>query len=114
MTREEIARDLDVRRSSAALWFSALAGPVSFLIALQVKYTAVSFVCRNGLHWVMWVAPLLLLAVTVGAGLTAWRHWGSEHDRIRFMAIVGVELSTMFTLAIIALCIPDFFFSVCD
>jgi hypothetical protein len=112
--REEIARDLDVRPSSVALWFGALTGPLAFLIAQLIKYASVQFICRNGMTWILWLTALVALAATVVAGLNAARFVGAEEGRVKFMAIGAVAISVMCVLAIGALCIPDFFISPCD
>ena len=114
MMREEITRDLEVRPSSIALWFGALAGPISFLVALQIKYTAVAFVCRNHHVWIFWVTWIAALALTAGAGFNASRYARSADDRVRFMALADIALCLMSALAVIALGIPLLFFSPCD
>ena len=112
--REEITRELDIRSSSVALWFGALAGPIAFLFELQAKYGLVTYVCRNRADWVFWVAALVALIITIAGAFAARPYVASEDRRIHFMALAAVAIDAMFALAIIAMAVPDFFLKACD
>jgi hypothetical protein len=114
MMREEITRDIDVRPSSVALWFGALGGPVAWLIDLQIRYAIVEYVCANRAAWIMWLVTLASLAPAVIAALVAFAHRASEERRVRFMALAGAAVSTLFALAIVAMAVPDLFLGACD
>jgi hypothetical protein len=114
MMKEEITRDIEVRPSSVALWFGALAGPIAWLIDLQIKYALVQYVCRNRAEWIFWVTALGALILAVAGIVVAFPHVASDDRRIRFMALAGIGISAMFSLAIIAMSIPDIFLKACD
>ena len=103
-----------MRSSSVALWIGALTGPLAFLIAQMIKYASVQFICRNHATWILWLTTIAALAATILAGINAARYFHSDEGRVSFMAIGGVAISVMFSLSLIALWIPDFFFSPCD
>ena len=98
----------------AALWFGALGGPVAWLIDLQIRYAVIDYVCNNGVPWLMWIVTLGALALAVVAALTAFSHRLSDVKRVRFMALAGGTISTLFALAIVAMAIPDIFLRACD
>src|SRR5919202_23769 len=87
-----------------ALFFGLLTGPLMVLVAQMASYAVVPRACRTiragptvALHLVMLVA----VALTVAAGLVAWRDWRDagaawEADgagpipRSRFLSLLGV------------------------
>lgn len=97
-----------------ALWFGALGGPAAWLIDLQIRYAIVEYVCRNHAGWIMWLVTLGTLALAVIAALVAFAHRAAEEKRVRFMALAGGAISTLFSLAIIAMAVPDLFLRACD
>ena len=99
---------------NAVLWLGALGGPVAWLIDLQVRYAAVQYVCNHHAPWLMWAVTLAALALAVIAALAAFAHRHSEVKRVRFMALAGGAVSALFSLAIIAMAIPDLFLRACD
>lgn len=114
MMREEITRELDVRPSSVALWFGNLAGPIAFLLNLQVKYSAVKYVCQNGASWILWGSAAIALVITIaGAAVTA-PYWKSDDRRVQFMALGALTIDAMFALSIVAMSIPDIYIKACD
>jgi hypothetical protein len=111
--------------SLAALWTGLLAGPLVWLIYLQINYMLVPWVCHSGhkavLVWVTAAALIITLAVT----FIAWRAWHSagataatEDDnrfgRGRFMALTGIGLAALSTLLVIVSFIPIFVLGACD
>jgi hypothetical protein len=101
-------------RRDAALWLGALGGPIAWLIDLQIRYAVVQYVCNNHAPWLMWVVTVGALALAVIAALVAFAHRASDIKRVRFMALAGGAISTLFALAIIAMAIPDLFLRACD
>ena len=114
MMHDEITRDIDVRPSSVALWFGALGGPIAWLIDLQIRYALVEYACRNHAAWIMWLVTLGALALALIAALVGFAHRASDERRVRFMALAGGAISTLFALAIIAMAVPDLFLRACD
>lgn len=103
-----------VRPSSWALWFGALAGPVAFLIDLQIEYAIIEYACANHANWIFWLTTLVSLLVAIGGVVIAFPYTASGDKRIHFMAWSGVAISAMFSLAIIAMAIPQIFLKACD
>jgi hypothetical protein len=116
-------------RINAALWFGMLAGPISALAMQLIDYMIIPKACaysddplwRTLLH----VVPAIFLAMTAFAGFTAWRYRrayvvrvpegqiSSHTARIHFMADVGVWLTLLSILVLIAQWIPVFIFHPC-
>ena len=84
------------------------AGPVAWVIDLELRFALVTYVCANHAGWIMWLVTILALALSLlGVFLSA---------RVpqRFLSLTGMLTSGMFALAIIAMAIPDLFLRACD
>lgn len=107
----------DVRRSSVALWFGNLSGPIALIINFQLRYALVPYACESGNRWMLTAISFPLLFVALLGTLVSWRALYAEDGdvmRIRFMALSGIGLSLLFALSIAAMMIPDFYFRPCD
>ena len=117
----------------AALWFGIFGGPAAWTIQTLVDLPLASHACfprleplarpvLHGMQGIVLVVSLLAVAVSIAAGLVAWRSWsrtraeqqegagkGSDHDhpsalletgegRTRFMALCGVLTSIVFVV----------------
>ncbi|HEY4010394.1 MAG TPA: hypothetical protein VGM11_09610 [Acidobacteriaceae bacterium] len=69
-------------------------------------------------------ASVLLLAITIAAGITSYRNWQSiaqqrtllespAVDRTEFMAVIGVIISITLGVGIVLLALPPLFLSLC-
>ena len=108
-----------------ALWTGVLLAPFAFLSNLQISYMLVLWACASGqVLWLHVVSALWLLVALFGAFI-AWRNWGragrewrseggSSVARSRFMAIVGLLMSVLFGLIILAQWIADFIIDPCQ
>jgi hypothetical protein len=107
------------------LWVGLFAGPVAFLLHLQVGYMLVPWACANGHRFVLYLTMLAALLIAAAGGLSAWRGWqrfgkqwpdgsGGAVPRSRFMAIMGIVLSVFFFITIIAQGIPNFILTPCQ
>lgn len=114
----------DARRI-AALWTGLLLPPVAFLLNLELNYALVPRSCLRNDVLLVQAAQTLCLLLALGGGLVAWRVWRAEGaewpggeggavGRTRFMAGLGLLLSAMFTLVIVAQWIPGFALSPCQ
>ena len=115
----EITKDIEIRRSSVALWSAILAGPFAFAVALQLRYALVQWACRNHASMVLVGIAAALLLLPAGGAIVCWRYSPApEADRVGgrvyFMAVGGFLLNCAFILAIIANAIPSFFLLACD
>jgi hypothetical protein len=118
-------KDFKEGAAPAALWAGVLAGPLATLTQLQVNYALVLWACGAGRAWALHVVALLALLVTVAAGLLSLRNWrraGSSWEdkgagvvpRSRFMAAVGILISALSALVVIAQWIPIFIYGPCE
>src|SRR2546426_2864705 len=108
-----------------ALWLGLLTAPLAWLVNLLLSYTLVLWACSTGRQYTLHLVTLAMLLVAAGGGCMAWRAWrqaGREwHDeaggvlpRSRFMAAMGILLSSLFVLVILAQGIPSFVLSACE
>lgn len=96
-----------------SLSLGVLLGPVIALTNQELIYAADTWTCGHGYRGTMHLIPLLCLAITIGAAITAYRDWrasggGVKEDdatvdsRTRFLAIMGIGISIFSSLVIIA------------
>ncbi len=96
-----------------SLSLGVLLGPVIALTNQELIYAADTWTCGHGYRGTMHLIPLLCLAITIGAAITAYRDWrasggGVEEEdatvdaRTRFLAIMGIGISIFSSLVIIA------------
>jgi len=111
--------------TSAALIIGLLAGPVAWLVQLELSYLLVPWACARGGQVVLHLVALAMLAVAAAglgfawrAGLAARRVVGGARapgfEVRRFVAGCGVGLSLLFLLVIVASAIPNFILRACD
>jgi hypothetical protein len=121
----EAVKDFKEGAGPVALWAGVLAGPLAMLTQLEVNYALVLWACGAGREWALHVVALLALVVTVAAGLLSWRNWrlaGANWDdegagvipRSRFMSVVGVLISALTALVVVAQWIPIFVYGPCE
>ena len=117
--REKVART----KTSLALWFAVLGGPLAALCNVTVDYPAVDRACVNDSTLILHVLSLLFLAVALAAGWTAWSlrervgEWpstaGGMLPRSRFMTTLGLLTASVAVFGIILQWIPIFFLGAC-
>ena len=107
------------------LWTGILAGPIAWACDLMASYAVVSWVCETRNYVVFPLVTLASLAVVVGGAsisFTALRHTvndvptdgGRPRQRARFMAVLGLASSGLFTLQILAGAIPHGVLDACQ
>jgi hypothetical protein len=107
------------------LWAGVLVPPMALLSHMQVNYTLTQQLCPGGRTLWLHLVTILFLLITAGIGLIAWRAWGragrlwpdeSENRKVRnrFMAAVGLLISGLSFLVILAQWIPQFIFNPCQ
>jgi len=117
--------DIPDARELRALWTGVLLAPIAFLLNLEVAYALVPVACSAKTRLLVHVVHLVCLLLAVFGGVTAWGRWaeggrtwpGDAGDlvaRSRFMAGLGLLLSAMFALVIVAQWIPSFVLSPCQ
>jgi hypothetical protein len=117
--------DVPDARQIRGLWVGLLLAPIAFLINLEVAYALVPTACSSGNELPVHLVHLLCLLLTLYGFLSAWRGWkatggvwsdeaGGPLARSRFMAGVGLLVSAMFVLVIVAQWIPSFVLDPCQ
>jgi hypothetical protein len=106
------------------LWAGVLVAPLAFLCNLQADYTLAQKLCPGGRTALLHFVTLFFLLLALLGGLIAWRNWAragqlwpdESEERVvrnRLMAAVGVMISLLSALIIIAQWIPQFIFNPC-
>jgi hypothetical protein len=106
-------------------WAGVLGGPLAWFASQQVSYMLVPWACHGGPLIAIHVANLVALAIVALAGTFSWREWrraGADFSdeqappggRQRFLALMGLTLSGLFGLVIIAQTTGAFFFGPCE
>jgi hypothetical protein len=122
MTAPRASRE---RPAPRAQWVGIFLAPAVFFAHLQTSYLLVPWACAsNGGVWIKVVGALAMLLTALGA-VVAWRVWertgrtepgndGGALPRTRFVAVVGLGASVMFTLLLFAQWVAGFFISPCQ
>jgi hypothetical protein len=109
-----------------ALWAGVLVGPAVWLLQFQTNYTLVPLTCNHGGKWALHTVSVAALLLTAGAGALAWSNWrdaggGARQNegagvvpRSRFMSVLGLLVSSMFFLVILAQWIASWVFGPCQ
>ena len=124
MTTETQAPLADGTRIGA-LWTANLLGPLATLVGLEIAYIFADRACTTGdmlpVH-LTWIGSLLAALLAAGLGWREWHRWGGGHagddgglaGRSRFLAILGMLLSAMAALVILAQWSAAFIFHPCQ
>ena len=119
------AEDLQSGGAAAALWFGVLLGPIAGLSQLEANYAFVLWACGAGRDWPLHLVSIVAILLSLFAGLLAHRVWkrlGAGWDdegpgavpRARFMAAIGMLISGLMLLVILAQWIPVFIYGSCQ
>src|SRR5207248_3682539 len=97
------------------VWAGVLGAPAAWGLQLQVCYTvSATVLCAHGHVWLMHLFTALFLALSLAGGVLSWREWheagraaaeGSEasrEGRTRFLGLLGMMTSGLFSLLIVA------------
>ena len=123
--KSKVAEDFKEGAGATSLWAGLLAGPMAMLTQLEVNYALVLWACSAGRERALHLVALLALILTIAGGLLSWRNWrraGATWEdegagvipRSRFMALVGVLISGLTALVVIAQWIPIFIYGPCQ
>lgn len=111
-------------RGIAALWFAVLAGPLAWMLGLNLQYALVRVACAKQNMLPLHALSVATLLLALAGGFVAWREWGRAGRqwagegagpvaRGRFMVALGLLGSALFALAILAQWAASFFFNPC-
>jgi len=106
------------------LWLGLLIAPLVFLLHLEVNYSLVTQLCQSAHKIAMHLVTLAAILVSATGGFIAWRNWreagrklpgegGSIIEPSRLMSAVGVFISLLFIVILVAQWIPQFIFDPC-
>jgi hypothetical protein len=106
------------------LWISILITPLVALLQLSANYALVPLACEKQQHApIHLIAGLSLVAALAGMWMawTAWREagvqspgdYGDAYSRSRFLAVVGLSLSALMALTIVAQWLTAAFIAPC-
>jgi hypothetical protein len=118
------AERLRAPRGIALLWAAVLAGPLAWLLALNLQYALVRVACTGGTTLPLHLVTVVALAVAAGGLLVGWAEWrrmgetpdpeaGGVGPRSRFMCVVGMMTGAIFALAIVAQWLGTLFLNPC-
>ena len=113
-------------RGSIPVWAGFIGAPLLWLAHLQLTYMLVPWVCTTHRHWPWHLLTLVFLGIGVWFIFLCWREWRrvgggvpssseqpADSARTRFVAVVGMMSSALFTLIIAAEHIPTFILHPC-
>jgi hypothetical protein len=123
--RVKAEEEFSETRGQIWLWIGVLTAPLAFLLHLEVNYALVTQLCQSTHKLSLPLITLLTLVISAGGGFVAWLNWkeagrkwpgeaGSVTERSRFMAVVGLLISALIILALVAQLIPQFIFDPCQ
>jgi hypothetical protein len=106
------------------LWIGMLAGPTAWALDLTISYALVQWTCGHRSPFVLHLITLGALLVTAGGAAASWTalqrtppdaldDGPRPFDRGRFMAIVGLLISALFALMMIANDLPRWVLDAC-
>lgn len=125
LDREQLHLPKETGRCAAG-WFALLAGPIAWIMHLQVVYALVPWDCLTGRKWVLHTVTAAFILITVAStvvGIVLYRkegrRWPSGEDEgkpgtLRLMAAVGIMSGVLFTLAIVGQEIATFYIHPCQ
>ena len=110
---------------SFRLWVGMLLPPIAWAVQLQALWLTSEFGCRQSNFTWNHVVCGLALIVALLAGAIAWWEWnasgattdedgGDRMSRRRFMALIGILTSALFSVTIIAQWLPTMMGVPCD
>jgi hypothetical protein len=106
------------------LWAGFLGGPIFWLLNFQTTYSLVPWTCKHGKFFLVHLSSLLFLGCTIVVGwigkssarkdriVRSERNQGMD-EVARFMGQVGLWMTVLFAILIVAQAIPTFVLSPC-
>lgn len=112
-------------KTEALLWAGLLIAPVGWLLNLEANFALAPLACGGGgrpLLYLVSAITFVLAVISCGISWTQWRAFGRDGaaqpspvvSRRRAMAMVGVGLSALFAITIVAQAIPNFMMAGCE
>lgn len=113
-------------RGGGAQWLGVLVPPIAMLTNVSVGYAFVPWSCTANSRTVLHIEIAALALISVAAGFVAHREWkhyggGGQSDdtagpgpRARFMGLLGIGSSALFTLILLAQWFANVFLTPCN
>ena len=101
--------------NNGMIWSGLLLAPAAWLIQFETNYVLVEWACSHGQNLTpLYAVSIFFLLSSIGSAFLSWHNWNlAESPNLRFLTMVGVLMSALFSLAIIAQMIPIFILSPC-
>ena len=118
-----VSTELKADATIGELWAGVLVGPIAALIQLQVNYALVLWSCSHRSTWPLHLVSVLALLATIVAGLLPYRirerirideDGAGPAARTKLMAVVGILISILSSLLIIAQWLAVFIYDPCQ
>ena len=125
-----VSPDAHARRRVFALWTGVLAGPLVWLMLLEVNYVLSYVSCEARQTWFLHLATLVSVALVAAAGAWGWSAGRGPRElpepltepvsaatcdvRTRWMGHASVGLSAWFILVILAMEVPVIVLRTCQ
>jgi hypothetical protein len=121
---ERHSADFTAGLAVTELWLGLLLGPIAALSQLEANYALVLYACSSGQKWPLHLVSLLALTLTLVGFVFAFRNWqrvGQHWDdegpgvvpRSSFMALLGILISVIMFLVIVAQWLGVFVYGPC-
>ena len=122
---KETKPDVGPSRPEFLLWAGVFAGPVAWFLQQQLNYAVATWVCSFAGQLTLHLGSLAFLLLALGGGLISWRYWqqaggqwpdeaGGVVSRHRFLSALGILMSSLFSLIVIAQWLPTLFYHPCQ
>lgn len=117
MSKAEAKREFSEKKGQLSLWVGTLLPPLSWAAHVLITYQLSEFGCVHGNYLPIHIASAVLLLLSLIGGFLSWSHWNDVGGawktedfgvvpRSRFMSILGVMFSALFSLLIIGQWLP--------
>jgi hypothetical protein len=112
-------------RGGGAQWFGLLAPPLAMLTNVSLGYALVPWSCAAESRVLLHAEIAVLVLISVAGGVVAHREWkrfggGGEPDdaggpgaRTRFLGVLGIGSSVLFTLILLAQWLANAYLTPC-
>jgi len=110
---------------TASLWAGVLGAPAAWGLQFEINYALVPWICGHGWRFLIPLISAIFIAIGIATFVLTWREWSKvrsaaqsddqagEHGREYFLAILGLMVSGLFTIVIVAQGLAVFFLNPC-